>query len=80
MVLFVAKHRSGLQMLSSYTRAMGRFVDIVWYDLSVTFAMGRLHPYFDYEKLHMAYIRDRQTTASVDELLEMTLSWESPPL
>ena len=45
LVLFVTKHRHVLQMLSSDTRATGRFVDVVWYDLSVTFTMGRLHSY-----------------------------------
>ena len=37
-------------MLSSDTRAMGRFWDVVWYDLSITFAMGRLHSYLKIER------------------------------
>ena len=41
LVLFVTKHRHVLQMLSSGTRAMGRFLDVVWGDLSVTFTMAR---------------------------------------
>ena len=39
MVLFVTKHRYFLQMLISDTRPMGRVLDVVWYDLIVTFAM-----------------------------------------
>ena len=30
-------------MLRSDIRAMGRMLDVVWYDLSVTKAKGRLH-------------------------------------
>ena len=44
-MLFVTKHCHVLQILISYTRAMGRFSDVVWHDLSVTFRMGRLHSY-----------------------------------
>ena len=36
MVLFVAKNRQFLQMLSPDTRAMGRIVDLVRYYFSVT--------------------------------------------
>ena len=39
-VLFVTKHWHVLQILSSYTRAMGRFSDVIWYDLSVAKAWG----------------------------------------
>ena len=45
LVVFVTKHRRVLQILSSYTRAVSRFFDVMWYDLSVTFTMGRLHSY-----------------------------------
>ena len=41
-VLFFTKHRHVIQILRSYTRAVGRFSDVVWYDLSVTFRMGWL--------------------------------------
>ena len=41
--LFVAKHRYVIQMLISDTRAMGRVLDVVWYDLRVTFATGRAY-------------------------------------
>ena len=33
-VLFFAQHGVGFLMLSSYTRAMGRLVDVVWGDLN----------------------------------------------
>ena len=46
LVLFATKYRLVLQILSSYTRVAGRFFDVVWCDLSVTFTMGRLHSYF----------------------------------
>ena len=49
MVLFVAKNRQFLQMLSPDTRAMGHFVDVVWFDLGDTFAMG--HSCVKYYKL-----------------------------
>ena len=31
-----------LQILSLYTKAMGRFSEVVWYDLIITDRMGRL--------------------------------------
>ena len=40
LVLLVANNRHFNQMLSSDTRAMCRFLDVVWRDLRVTFAMG----------------------------------------
>ena len=36
LVLFDTQHWNVFQMLSSDTRAMGRFLDVVWYELSVT--------------------------------------------
>ena len=45
--LFVAKHRHVRQILSPHNRTMGRFVDVVWCDLSVTFAMSRSHSYIE---------------------------------
>ena len=47
LVLFVTKHRRVLHMLSSDTRAMGRFLDVVRYDLIITDRMGRLHSTFE---------------------------------
>ena len=45
-------------MLSSYTKTMGRFADVIWYDLSVTFAMGGYIPISDILKdtLEVFYI------------------------
>ena len=43
LALFVAKHRHVFQMLSSYNMAMGRFLDVVWCDLSAICTMGRVH-------------------------------------
>ena len=37
-------------MLSSDTRMMGCFVDVVWYDLNVTPDSGRGHSHFELQK------------------------------
>ena len=42
-VLFLAKHRHVIQVLSKDTRAMGRFSDVVRCDLIITDRMVRLH-------------------------------------
>ena len=39
---FRQKHMRVLHMLSSGTRAMGRFLDVLWCDLSVIFTMDQL--------------------------------------
>ena len=48
LALLVAKRRHVLQMLSSDTRAMGRFLYVTRCDLTDTFATGRLHFYINY--------------------------------
>ena len=45
LVLFVAKHMHVLQMFPPHTRAVGRFLDVVWVDLGITFAVVRLNTY-----------------------------------
>ena len=55
LVLFVAKHMLVLQMLSSEfsdTRVMGRFLDVVSYNLSVIFSMGQAHTFPPSPSLH----------------------------
>ena len=45
-MLFVTQHWVAFLMLNSDTRAMGCFVDVVWYDLNVTPEWGRGHSHF----------------------------------
>ena len=46
LAIIVARNWNVFDMLNSDTSAMGRFLDVVWCELSVTmvtFAMGRAH-------------------------------------
>ena len=45
--LFATKHWHVLQILSSYTRAMGRFSDVAWYDLIGGLNLLRVETLFD---------------------------------
>ena len=58
LVLFVTKHMHVLQMLISDTRAMGRVLDVVWCNLSVTFTTGLAHIYFYKQKIRTLRLRD----------------------
>ena len=44
LVLFVTKHMHVLQMFTPHTRAMGRFFDLIWYDLSVYWVAQKKKP------------------------------------
>ena len=39
-MLFVTQHWVAFQMFTLYTRVMGRFTDVVWYDLNRMPRMG----------------------------------------
>ena len=45
LVIFAARYRGIFQILISYNRAMGRFSDVVWWDLFITDRKGMLLPY-----------------------------------
>ena len=45
MAISVAKHRNFAQSFTPHTWAVGRFLDVVWVDLGVTFATVRLYTY-----------------------------------
>ena len=53
--LFVAPHWVSFLFRSSATKAMGCFVDIVWYDLNATPERGRANPHFSPPKKHSQF-------------------------
>ena len=52
---FVTLDESFFWMLRSDTRPIGRVLDVVWYDLSVTKAKGRLHTHSPLNSNHQPY-------------------------
>ena len=43
LALNAVKHRHVIEMVTPHTREIRCLVDVVWYDLSVTFTMGMVH-------------------------------------
>ena len=63
MAIFVTKHCPSLQILSLCAEAVGRFLGVIQYGLSVTFRMGRFHLYYN-RWLKGALVLSKESTKS----------------